>query len=181
MIIVAVAVSSYQSIQDSFFDSVVPEAQGSVRFSNPAEAESFIHASLPAFPDITDSQFSEAVVYTEGLEKYPVGTVITTFQTTNKRLFEVLQLPENSTIIPVIPEGAQTNAVKLTEEIEGTFVTHSKERIICHTVKQPEFEACTLANRLMFQKDNQWYSIATDGTQASAGELIEYARKIANN
>lgn len=181
MIIVAVIVNTYQSVQDAFFDSVVPEIQGSVRFSNPAEAESFIHTSLPAFPDIQDAKFSEAVVYTEGLEKYPVGTVITTFQINDKRLFEVLQLPENSVTIPTIPEGSQTNTVKLTEEIEGTFAKPLKEKIICHTVKQPVFEACTLTSRLMFQKDNQWYSIATDGNRASEGELLEYARKIANN
>lgn len=179
MLILAVIVKTYQSVQDSRFERIVPELSGALHFSTTSEAEAFLHRPLPAFPDGEGVSFAETVVYTEGLEGYPPDTTITTFQKDGHRLFEVLELPPNSSM-PFISSGAKTRSVYITDETDGIFVPFTEKRIICHDVKEPSFTACTLTNRVVFLLGMSWYSIAIDGDQASEGELLTYARKIAS-
>ncbi len=157
---------------------MLPKSDGLVETASAEDAQA--HTVLPIVipDDLLGGEIYTLGVYTKTAGALPVGSTVIVVTKSDRRFFEIVERP-STTLADVTDDyaAASTQPVALGSS-DGVLLYLSATNVPCVSPNEkwnlPGF--CEVQRILLFEANGVVYSIASDGSHATDGELITLAK-----
>lgn len=160
--------------------NMLPKADGMVETESVEDAQPHTVMPITLPDDLLGSSVYAVGTYVEGGEGLPVGSVAIALTKGDQRFMELIERPDLTTDDVVRLYAADSEQDVALGDVTGKLLSLKTRGISCVEPNEqwslPGF--CEIPQLLVFQSRGVTFTIGTDGSHASVGELITMAKDI---